>query len=32
MASRTVNDAAQVLDRYVDGVVARLRTHDDIEL
>jgi ornithine carbamoyltransferase len=26
----TVSDAARVLDRYVDGVVARLRTHDDL--
>ena len=26
----TVADAARVLDRYVDGVVARLRSHDDM--
>src|SRR6202140_318816 len=26
----TVADAARVLDRYVDGVVARLRTHADL--
>ena len=26
----TVGDAARVLDRYVDGVVARLRSHDDL--
>jgi len=26
----TVSDAARVLDRYVDGVVARLRTHADL--
>ena len=26
----TVGDAARVLDRYVDGVVARLRTHSDL--
>src|SRR6476646_2864363 len=26
----TVGDAARVLDRYVDGVVARLRTHEDL--
>jgi ornithine carbamoyltransferase len=26
----SVGDAARVLDRYVDGIVARLRTHDDI--
>ena len=26
----TVSDAARVLDRYVDGVVARLRSHDDL--
>jgi ornithine carbamoyltransferase len=26
----TVGDAAKVLDRYVDGVVARLRSHDDL--
>jgi ornithine carbamoyltransferase len=26
----TVGDAARVLDRYVDGVVARLRTHADL--
>jgi ornithine carbamoyltransferase len=26
----TVGDAAKVLDRYVDGIVARLRTHDDL--
>jgi ornithine carbamoyltransferase len=26
----TVSDAARVLDRYVDGIVARLRTHDDL--
>jgi ornithine carbamoyltransferase len=26
----TVGDAARVLDRYVDGIVARLRTHDDL--
>jgi ornithine carbamoyltransferase len=25
-----VGDAARVLDRYVDGIVARLRTHDDL--
>ena len=26
----TVGDAARVLDRYVDGVVARLRSHEDL--
>jgi ornithine carbamoyltransferase len=26
----TVEDAARVLDRYVDGIVARLRTHGDL--
>jgi ornithine carbamoyltransferase len=26
----TVGDAARVLDRYVDGIVARLHTHDDL--
>lgn len=26
----TVEDAARVLDRYVDGVVARLRAHEDL--
>src|SRR2546421_203877 len=26
----TISDAARVLDRYVDGVVARLRSHDDL--
>jgi ornithine carbamoyltransferase len=26
----TVSDAARVLDRYVDGIVARLRSHDDL--
>jgi ornithine carbamoyltransferase len=26
----TIADAARVLDRYVDGVVARLRSHDDM--
>jgi ornithine carbamoyltransferase len=26
----SVSDAARVLDRYVDGVIARLRSHDDI--
>jgi ornithine carbamoyltransferase len=26
----TVRDAAQVLDQYVDGVIARLRTHADL--
>src|SRR5665213_2748661 len=26
----TIRDAARVLDRYVDGIVARLRTHGDI--
>jgi ornithine carbamoyltransferase len=26
----SVSDAARVLDRYVDGIVARLRTHDDL--
>jgi ornithine carbamoyltransferase len=26
----TVRDAARVLDRYVDGIVARLRTHADL--
>jgi ornithine carbamoyltransferase len=26
----TVSDAARVLDRYVDGIVARLRTHADL--
>jgi len=26
----TVPDAARVLDRYVDGIVARLRSHDDL--
>jgi ornithine carbamoyltransferase len=26
----TVGDAARVLDRYVDGVIARLRTHADL--
>src|SRR5579859_5188952 len=27
----TVADAARVLDRYVDGIVARMRTHRDIQ-
>jgi ornithine carbamoyltransferase len=27
----TIGDAARVLDRYVDGVVARLRSHEDLE-
>jgi ornithine carbamoyltransferase len=27
----TIGDAARVLDRYVDGVVARLRSHQDLE-
>src|SRR4029077_13456232 len=26
----TVADAARVLDRYVDGIVARLRTHEEL--
>src|SRR5512132_1774284 len=26
----SVPDAARVLDRYVDGIVARLRSHDDL--
>jgi ornithine carbamoyltransferase len=26
----TIADAARVLDRYVDGIVARLRSHDDL--
>src|SRR5215469_333277 len=26
----SVGDAARVLDRYVDGIVARLRTHSDL--
>lgn len=26
----TIEDAARVLDRYVDGVVARLRSHEDL--
>src|SRR3989440_2745286 len=26
----SVSDAARVLDRYVDGVVARVRSHDDL--
>src|SRR3989441_9188298 len=26
----TVADAARVLDRYVDGIVARLRSHEDL--
>src|SRR6202166_1208800 len=26
----TVDDAARVFDRYVDGIVARLRTHSDL--
>jgi ornithine carbamoyltransferase len=26
----TISDAARVLDRYVDGVVARLRSHEDL--
>jgi ornithine carbamoyltransferase len=26
----TVGDAARVLDRYVDGIVARLRSHEDL--
>jgi len=26
----TVSDAARVLDRYVDGIVARMRTHSDL--
>src|SRR3981081_3386707 len=26
----TIADAARVLDRYVDGIVARLRNHDDL--
>jgi ornithine carbamoyltransferase len=29
-ARETVSDAARVLDRYVDGIVARLRTHSDL--
>ncbi|HVS48293.1 MAG TPA: ornithine carbamoyltransferase [Candidatus Dormibacteraeota bacterium] len=29
-ARETVADAARVLDQYVDGVVARLRSHDDL--
>jgi ornithine carbamoyltransferase len=29
-ARETVADAARVLDRYVDGVVARVRSHDDL--
>jgi ornithine carbamoyltransferase len=29
-ARETVGDAARVLDRYVDGIVARLRTHIDL--
>src|ERR1700730_9528899 len=29
-ARETVSDAARVLDRYVDGVVARLRSHADL--
>jgi len=28
----SLSDAARVLDRYVDGVVARLRSHDDMVL
>jgi ornithine carbamoyltransferase len=28
----TIGDAARVLDRYVDGVVARLRLHDDLTM
>ena len=28
----SISDAARVLDRYVDGVVARLRSHDDMVL
>src|SRR5690349_11056710 len=27
----TVGDAARVLDRYVDGVIARLRRHSDLQ-
>src|SRR2546423_9446761 len=27
----TISDAARVLDRYVDGIVARLRSHRDLE-
>ena len=27
----TIGDAARVLDRYVDGTVARLRAHEDLE-
>ena len=27
----TISDAARVLDRYVDGTVARLRSHQDLE-
>ena len=27
----TIGDAARVLDRYVDGIVARLRSHADLE-
>jgi ornithine carbamoyltransferase len=26
----SISDAARVLDRYVDGIVARLRTHEDL--
>src|SRR5579872_173715 len=26
----SISDAARVLDRYVDGIVARLRAHDDL--
>jgi ornithine carbamoyltransferase len=26
----TVADAARVLDRYVDGIVARMRAHEDL--
>src|ERR1700694_1896429 len=29
-ARETVADAARVLDQYVDGVIARLRSHDDL--
>ena len=29
-ARETIGDAARVLDRYVDGVVARLRAHSDL--
>lgn len=30
-ARESIADAARVLDRYVDGVVARLRSHSDLE-